>query len=111
AGMSGSISGFTFADRLVLEGVTSTSATYDSTTHVLSVGSLSFTVSGIASGFIPQVSAATASSTELSISFVAATTSDARPGIFAPATLRGGVSAAVLVPDVVLQTPLVSGTS
>ena len=110
-----SINGFTFADRLVLENVTlSGTPTYAG--GVLTVNQagglppLTFSMpdpDGHLTGL--NVQAAT-SGTSAVISFVAPAGGIA-PDVSGPPELRGAAGVAVLVPDVVLQTPLASGLS
>ncbi len=108
-GTQPAISGFTFADRLTLLGVAASSASYASGILIVDLqsgGTLSFTMPGVDSSLIPVVSATgSGSSAESTISFVAPS-SGAVPHISAPATLRGSVNAAVLVPNLVLEVPL-----
>jgi T5SS/PEP-CTERM-associated repeat protein len=109
------ITGFSFADSLVLDDVTATSATYDPTTDLLTVditanGSaappLTFTVTGDLAGLTPVV-AVTGTNTDpiTTVTFVAAGLGQP-PSIVAPATLDAAVDVAVPVPDIVLNTPL-----
>jgi T5SS/PEP-CTERM-associated repeat protein len=96
------ITGFTFADSLVLEGVTATSAGYAGSTLTVNLqggGSLSYNLTGNLAGLTPQVSSGN------TITFVAAGAGVA-PSVVAPGTLEGAAGAPVLVPNVVVETPL-----
>jgi T5SS/PEP-CTERM-associated repeat protein len=101
------IGGFTFADRLVLDGLSLTTAdlSYDNATQTLSVGgaSLTYTLSGDLGDLVPVVVASDSSAS--TIGFVAPP-AGVLPSVSAPKTLAGAAGAAVLVPDVVLRTPL-----
>jgi T5SS/PEP-CTERM-associated repeat protein len=104
--LGGAITGFSFADRLVLESVTATSATYAGSTLTVNLqggGSLTYNLTGNLTGLTANVSAGN------TISFVAPAGGIA-PGVFAPGNLRGAAGTHVLVPDIVLQTPLPAGT-
>ena len=112
------IEGFTFADRLVLENVTlSGGASYDGTTLTVNLAGSTptFTFSGDLTGLDPY---AFQSGTSVIVTFVAPTIGVA-PGVFAPGAstagtpgrLRGANGTEVLVPDIVLKTPLAEGVS
>jgi T5SS/PEP-CTERM-associated repeat protein len=101
--LGGTISGFSFADRLVLEGVTVTGASYAGSTLTVTLsagGPLTFNLTGNLSGLTPVVSSGNV------ISFVAASSAGVLPSVAAPLTLQGSAGVAVLVPDIVLVTPL-----
>ena len=100
----GTITGFSFADRLVLDGVTANGASYNSATGTLTItaqdgGPLSITLSGNLAGLSPVISSGN------TITFVAPP-AELLPRVVAPATLQGSAQVAVLVPDIVLETPL-----
>jgi T5SS/PEP-CTERM-associated repeat protein len=109
--MTGStISGFTFADRLVLNNFAAV-GTPSYAGGILTVNqavgpALTFTLSGDLAGLDP-VASVVGSTT--AISFVPPSGGIA-PGVLAPDTLRGAIGARVLVPDIVLQTPLPTGS-
>lgn len=109
-----SVTGFTFADRLVLENVTASTVlppTYIGTTltvHQASGPPLTFTMTGDLTGLHPV---AVQSGTSVIVSF-AAPSGGIQPGVFAPGTLHGTAGGVrVVVPDVVLQTPLAEDAS
>jgi T5SS/PEP-CTERM-associated repeat protein len=102
------ISGFTFADALVLQNVIPTGVSYAGTTLAVTTSggpTLSFTVTGDLAGLVPVLTSAN------TIRFVAPTAAGVLPGIVAPATLEGafnttlGVGVPVLVPDIVVNMP------
>ena len=99
------ITGFTFADRLVLDNVTAVGTpTYAG--GILSVTqaggpTLTFTLSGSLTALTPY---ATMSGTETTIGFAPLATM--APDVSAPATLRGHAGTHVLIPDIVLETPI-----
>jgi T5SS/PEP-CTERM-associated repeat protein len=99
------ITGFTFADRLVLDNVTAVGTpTYAG--GILSVtvsggATLSFTLSGTLTGLAPY---ATVVGTQTTIGFAPLATM--APDVSAPMTLRGHAGTHVLVPDIVLDTPI-----
>ncbi|HZB55936.1 MAG TPA: hypothetical protein VE527_20055, partial [Reyranella sp.] len=109
------INGFTFADRLVLENVTlAGTPTYAGgvlTVNQASGPPLTFAMpdtDGNLAGLNVQAAAA---GTSVVISFVAPGGGIA-PGVFVPATLHGTAGGVrVLVPDIVLKTPLAEGVS
>jgi T5SS/PEP-CTERM-associated repeat protein len=103
--MRGPITGFSFADTLVLQGVAASSVAYDSATSTLTVGGVShtFTLSGDLTGLTPNLSVV---GTQSTITFVAPSAAGVAPSVVAPAALRGAAGTAVLVPDVVLDAPL-----
>ena len=109
--MTGStINGFTFADRLVLNNFAAV-GTPSYAGGILTVNqavgpALTFTLSGDLAGLDP-VASVVGSTT--AISFVPPSGGIA-PGVLAPDTLRGAIGARVLVPDIVLQTPLPTGS-
>jgi T5SS/PEP-CTERM-associated repeat protein len=100
----GTISGFSFADRLVLQGVTITSASYAGTTLTVNLstgGPLSFTLTpDNLTGLIPNVISGN------TIAFVAPTAAGVAPTVAAPLTLEGAVGVPVYVPNIVVETPL-----
>jgi T5SS/PEP-CTERM-associated repeat protein len=101
AHMHASITGFTFADSLVLQGLFLTGATYDGTTLTVfasSVGPLRFKLSGDLAGLDPVVSG------QSTIRFVAPT-AGLLPSIAAPPSFSGAVGTAVLVPGIVVNAP------
>ncbi len=102
--LGGTISGFSFADRLVLEGVTVTSAGYAGSTLTVNLstgGPLTFTVApDNLTGLIANVSSGN------TITFVAPTAAGVAPTVVAPGTLEGAVGAPVYVPNIVVETPL-----
>ncbi len=110
-GMQGSVSGFSFADTLVLDGVTATGASYDGTNGTLTVdqsggGPLSFALSGDLAGLAPVVNVAgSGAGAESTVSFVAPA-AGLLPSVTAPAALEGAAGAPVLVPDIVIAAPL-----
>ena len=113
--MQGSISGFTFADWLVLDGVAASGASVSYAGGVLTVnqqagGSLSFNLVGDLTGLTPAINASISVAGQSIISFVAPTGAGVLPSAAAPATLEGAVGVSVLVPDIVLNTPIPSPT-
>ena len=113
--MQGSISGFTFADWLVLDGVTASGASASYAGGVLTVnqqvgGPLSFNLVGDLTGLTPAINAFVSVAGQSIISFVAPTAAGVLPSAAAPATLEGAVGMSVLVPDIVLNTPVPSPT-
>jgi len=108
-----SITGFTFADRLVLENVTLSGVPATYAGGVLTVNQaggapLTFTLGGDLTDLNPL---AVQSGTSVIVSFVAPSGGIA-PGVSAPDTMHGTAGGVrVLVPDVVLQTPLAQGVS
>lgn len=107
-GFQGNITGFSFADSLVLDGLAATSAGYTSNTLTISGGSsvLSYTVTGELTELTPVVSVTGSGGSAVStVTFVAKGTGQ-RPSVTAPATLHAAPGLAVLVPDIVLATPL-----
>jgi T5SS/PEP-CTERM-associated repeat protein len=104
-GMHAAISGFTFADMLVLDNTTATSVGYSGST--LTVNALTFTVTGNLTGLNPVFSViGTGAAAKSAITFVAPSAAGVAPSVVAPAALRGAAGTAVLVPDVVLDAPL-----
>ncbi|GEP58585.1 beta strand repeat-containing protein [Reyranella soli] len=109
------IFGFTFADRLVLENVDVTSVSYGGGILTVNLAGsppptpLTFSMFGNLAGLEPIATVPPGSSSAI-ISFVAPSGGIA-PGVSGPGTLRGAVDTKVLVPDVVLQTPLAQGVS
>ena len=111
--MHGAITGFSFADRLVLAGVTIKSLNYSSGTLTVSGTSgttgdtgidLTISLSGSLTGYSPFGFTPTGIGTD-TVTFVAPWSGQA-PSIAAPATLEGAVGQAVGVPDIVLLAPL-----
>ena len=108
------INGFTFADRLVLQNVTlsATPATYVGgvlTVYQTNGPALTFTLDDANLTGLKLLAAQ--SGTSVTVSFVAPSGGIA-PGVSAPATLHGTTGGVrVMVPDIVLQTPLVQGGS
>jgi T5SS/PEP-CTERM-associated repeat protein len=105
----GAITGFTFADSLVLDGVTATSASYVGTTLTVdesSGGPLTFTLSGTLAGLIPSFSVTGSGADAVSTITFVAPPAGLLPSVTAPTTLEGAARAPVLVPDIVLETPL-----
>jgi len=101
----GTISGFSFADQLVLQGVTVTSASYAGSTLTVNLstgGPLSFTLTPntTLTGLVPTVISGN------TIAFVAPTAAGVAPIVVAPGTLEGAVGAPVDVPNIVVETPL-----
>jgi T5SS/PEP-CTERM-associated repeat protein len=107
--MQGVITGFSFADALVLQGVTATGVSYDGvnlTVNERGGGALTFALSGSLTGLIPHLSVVgSGAGAQSTITFVAPSGGIA-PSVAAPGQLRGAVGTAVLVPDIVLETPL-----
>lgn len=104
--MQGAITGFSLADRLVLDGVAATSVSYAG--NLLTVGeaagTLAFRLSGDLAGLTPSFSVgSTGTHASTTIAFTAA--ADHAPRIVAPNTLEGAAGTAVLVPDIVVETP------
>ena len=104
--VSAPISGFSFADRLILDGLSLTTAdvTYDLVglkLHVNVSGTdHAFDLSGDLSGLDPIVTSGNI------ITFVAPTPAGVAPSVTAPLTLQGSDGVPVLVPGIVLNTPL-----
>jgi von Willebrand factor type D domain len=111
-GTQGAISGFSFADSLVLDGIAASGANYDSATNILTVGqidggaSLSFSLSGTLDGLVPSVSVTGGGADAQSTITFVAPSAGVTPSASVPATLEGAAGAAVLVPDIVLAMPL-----
>ncbi|MBI2740861.1 MAG: hypothetical protein HYX38_30540 [Rhodospirillales bacterium] len=105
------IAGFTFADRLVLENATLASggASYSGTTLTVNlVGSApTFTVTGTLTDLVAY---AFQSGTSVIVTFVAQPGGVA-PTVSSPTLLRGTEGVQVVVPDVVLRTPLLQNDS
>ena len=109
------ISGFTFADRLVLNNFAAV-GTPSYAGGILTVNqagggspftiALSGTLPGDLAGLDPI---ATVVGSTTTISFVPPSGGIA-PGVLAPGTLRGAIGVRVLVPDIVLRTPLPTGS-
>jgi T5SS/PEP-CTERM-associated repeat protein len=102
------ISGFSFADRLVLEGVAATNPIYTGSTLSVDLpggSSLTYTLPGLA-GFDPQVTVVGSGGNALSTITFTAPPGGAAPRVVAPGTLEGAAGAPVLVPNIVVETPL-----
>lgn len=106
---NGAISGFSFADALVLDGVDASGASYSG--DVLTVqqagggGSLSFQLSGDLTGLQPLASTSGSGSAAVTtISFVAPP-GGVVPSVTAPAILEATPGVAVPVPDIVVNAP------
>jgi T5SS/PEP-CTERM-associated repeat protein len=114
-GMQGTITGFSFADSLVLDGITATGVSYSGGTLTVDESGgvvllLSVALTGSLAGLTPVFSVTgSGAATQSTISFVAPSGGIA-PGVLAPDTLRGAIGVRVLVPDIVLQTPLPTGS-
>lgn len=109
------INGFTFADRLVLENVTlSGTPTYAGgvlTVNQASGPPLTFAMPDPDGNLTGLSAQAATSGTSVVITFVAPSGGIA-PGVFVPATLHGTAGGVrVLVPDIVLKTPLADGVN
>ena len=111
--VSGTITGVTFADELILEDIDASSASYDGTS-TLTVneaggGSLTFSVPVSQSSGLADLTAVVVSSdsSESIIGFVAPA-GGLKPNVSAPATLEGSANNAVLVPDIVINAPFPS---
>lgn len=110
SGMQGSITGFSFADRLVLDGVTASGAGYNSGTGILTVslmggGSHTYNLTGTLTGLNPVVSVSgVGAAAKSSITFVPPT--DIAPTVVQPSELQGAVDRDVLVPGIVLEMPI-----
>jgi hypothetical protein len=112
-GFLGTITGFSFADSLVLDGLSGTSARYDAQagTLVVEFGAtgtaaiplpLSISLMGTLTGLTPTVTVTgTVDDPITTISFVGAE----RPSVVAPAALQAGTAGPVFVPNIVLNTP------
>ncbi len=109
----GTISGFSFADALVLDGfdaIAPTKESYQNGTLTLvdqtTNTTLDVALSGALGGMIPTaIVTGPTNDTTTTITFVAAGLGQL-PSVSAPGTLHAVTDAAVGVPDVVLQTPL-----
>ena len=119
--MFGAISGFTFADRLVLEGVTAVigpgSLTgYNSATQTLTVQqqagpTLGYSLAGSAPGDLAAYDLNVNSQNgQTIISFVSPTAAPVAPSLAVPVALEGAAGVPVLVPNIVLNTPRPSPT-
>ncbi|MBV8409164.1 MAG: hypothetical protein JOY64_16155 [Alphaproteobacteria bacterium] len=105
AGMKGTVTGFTFADTLLLQGVAATAVSYDASTEMLTVGpSQSFKLTGDLAGLTFN---AQGSGSDTIVTFVAPAAGLA-PSVAAPTTLEGAAGTAVSVPGIVINTPLPS---
>jgi hypothetical protein len=107
-GMKGTISGFSFADSLVLSGITATGVGYSGSTLTVSEssGTHIFTLTGDLAGLTPVFSvAAPGTPAQTTITFVTQTSVGLLPGVVAPPTLSGAVGTPVSVPDVILLMP------
>ena len=119
--MFGAISGFTFADRLVLEGVTAVvgpgSLTgYNSATQTLTIQqqagpTLGYSLAGSAPGDLAAYDLNVNSQNgQTIISFVSPTAAPVAPSLAVPVALEGAAGVPVLVPNIVLNTPRPSPT-
>lgn len=109
-GMQGTISGFSFADRLILNDVTVTGASYDSGNGRLTVslqtgGPLVYRLTGDLTGLSPTISGG-------HIITFAPLSPGIAPSVVVPqaASLQGAVDRDVLVPNIVLEMPVPDGT-
>ena len=105
----GTIDGFTFADSLVLQGVSASAVTYDSTSSTLTIftqsGSQDIALSGQIDMALVTSVTVSGSSASTTVTFVAPGLGQ-KPNVTAPAVLQAETGVAVTVPDIVLQTPL-----
>ena len=119
--MFGAISGFTFADRLVLEGVTAVTGPgsltgYNSATQTLTVQqqagpTLGYSLAGSAPGDLAAYDLNVNSQNgQTIISFVSPTAVPVAPSLAVPVALEGAAGVPVLVPNIVLNTPRPSPT-
>ncbi len=112
--MGGTIGGFTFADRLVLDNVAAVGMpTYVGgilTVHEAGGSSLSFALSGTLPGDLAGLEPiADVEGSQTTIRF-AAPLGGIAPGVVPHAALRGATGVEVLVPDIVFRTPLPEGS-
>jgi T5SS/PEP-CTERM-associated repeat protein len=111
-GMQGTITGFSFADSLVLDGITATGVSYSGGTLTVDESGgvvllLSVALTGSLTGLTPVFSVTgSGAGAQSTISFVAASSAGVLPSVVAPASLQSAAGTAVLVPDIVLVTPL-----
>jgi hypothetical protein len=117
------ITGFTFADRLVLDGVTAklgpgSTTNYDNTTHTLIIQqqagpTLTYSLTGDPSSTdLGSLNLNVVSQNgQTVVSFVSPTTTPVRPSITAPSDVQGSVGVPVLIPNIVLNTPMPSPTA
>ena len=104
-GMNATITGFSYADRLVLDGLPVTGVSYNSGTGILTVtlqGVLleTYNLTGSLTGLSPIVSGGN------TITFVAPSGGIAPSVVVPPDGLQAAVDKAVVVPGIVLQMPL-----
>ncbi|GEP58434.1 beta strand repeat-containing protein [Reyranella soli] len=109
-GMGGAITGFSYADRLILNDVTVNSASYDSGAGLLTVnlqtgGPLVYRLTGDLTGLSPTISGG-------HIITFAPLSPGIAPSVVVPqaASLQGAVDRDVLVPNIVLEMPIPDGT-
>ena len=112
--LGSAITGFSFADRLVLEGVASVGTPGwtggNSGTLTVNRGALPALTFALSGDHLAGLDAqATVVGSQTIVSFVAPTGGTA-PRVVAPGNLRVAAGTQVLVPDIVLQTPLPTGT-
>ena len=114
--MFGAISGFTFADRLVLQGVTAvvgpgsltryTSATQTLTIQQQAGPTLTYSLAGSAPGDLAAYDLnINSQGGQTVVSFVSPTTTPVAPSLKVPVALEGAAGVAVQVPNIVLNTP------
>jgi len=109
SGFAGAITGFSFADQLVLNGVSAASVTYSPGTLVVTPAgggtSMDFALSGGLAGMQPiAATSGSGNAATTTISFVAPA-SGALPSVAAPSTLEAAAGIPVAVPDIVLEAP------
>jgi len=106
---AGTITGFSFASSLVLDGVDASAASYSSGVLAVTPANggtpLSFALSGNLAGLQPEATVSGSGSGAATTITFAAPSSGEAPGVVAPATLEAAPGIAVPVPDIVLQTP------
>ncbi len=104
AALHAAISGFTFADMLVLDNTTATSVSYDGAT--LRVNALSVALSGVGLAGLNPVFTVIGSGPNAQSAITFVPPAGIAPQVLVPPALRGAVGTAVVVPDVVLYAPL-----
>lgn len=106
---AGTITGFSFASSLVLDGVDASAVSYSSGVLTVTPANggtpLSFALSGDLAGLQPEATVSGSGSGAATTITFAAPGSGEAPGVVAPATLEAAPGIAVPVPDIVLQTP------